>query len=302
MNELQIMVQSMDIEKILQGAGSNKFFNDHLKSFDLATCEALAVSQAIGIQMAEPHIGYATNIFTRLCTHSISLMRAVPRSRWVRADFDDWDFGCAAGHCRSIIEGTLLFQYLIETPSSRLEWSAKLNVMHLNDCARRIKLMSNVDAHDDVAGLSVKAEELRGRLRLNEWFLKLEGATQKRCLAGDNVMIPARDEMLVKAGWEKKSFYVIWDILSQYAHVLPISFYRMEPGGRGTGIENDADKCYLALALQLSADAMTAATDLLVEAFPDTGKVRKGIQSKFSPGPRSNRPTDNLKGKRKNAK
>lgn len=292
----------MDIDEILHGASSNEFYNANLKSFDFAACEAITVSQATSHQIAEPHIAYATHIFTRLCAHSTSIMRAVPRSRWVRADFDDWDFGCAAGHCRSIIEGSLLFRYLIEAPSSPMEWSAKLNVMHLNDCARRIKLMTNADAHDDVAGLCIQAEELRGRLRSNEWFANLEGATQRRCLAGDNLMIPARDEMLAKAGWDKKHFNFMWDILSQYAHALPISFYRMEPRGRGAGMENDADKCYLAVALQLSAEAMTDATDLLVEVFPHAAEVRKGIHSKFSPGPRSNRPIPHSKHKEKSKK
>lgn len=292
----------MQIEEILEGATPNEFYNVNVKLFDVAACEALAVGQAMGQQMAEAHIGYATHIFTRLCAHSTSIMRAVPRSRWVRADFDDWDFGCVAGHCRSIIEGFLLFRYLIETPISPIQWSAKINVMHLNECTRRIKLMTNVDALEDIAGLSIQAEELRERLRKNEWFTKLDAGTQKRCLAGDNLMVPSRDEMLIKVGWDKKHFYFIWDFLSQYAHVLPISFYRMEQGGRGTGLENDVDKCYIAVALQLSTDAIRNATDLIVAAFPYTAGARRGIQSKFSPGPRSNRPPGNAKGNKKGRK
>ena len=273
-----------------EGITYDNYYNSSLSNLDAATCEAVAVGQAIGRQMAKPHIGYSTQIFTRLCGHAMSLMRAVPRTRWVRADFEDWDFGCAAGHSRAIIEGFLLFLYIIEEPSCAQEWSSKLNVMHLNDCCRRIKLLTNSNAMEVVEGLTEQAEELRGRLRGNEWFLSLNASVQKRCLAGDNLMIANRDEMLEKAAWDKKDFYANWDLLSQYAHVLPISFYRMEPNGRGTGIENDTDKAYIALTMQLSAETLEKATDLLVEAFPYTAAVRKGIQSKFSPGPRSNRP------------
>lgn len=57
---------------------------------------------------------------------------------------------------------------------------------------------------EDVEGLTEQAEELRGRLRGNEWFLSLNASVQKRCLAGDNLMIANRDEMLEKAAWDKR--------------------------------------------------------------------------------------------------
>lgn len=56
----------------------NKQYNDSLKKFDLATCEAVAVSQSIGVQMAEPHLGHSTYVFARLCNHAIAIISAVP--------------------------------------------------------------------------------------------------------------------------------------------------------------------------------------------------------------------------------
>jgi hypothetical protein len=268
----------------------NKQYNDSLKKFDLATCEAVAVSQSIGVQMAEPHLGHSTYVFARLCNHAIAIISAVPRSRWVRADFEQWDFGVAAGHSRAIIEGYLLFLYIVEEPESREEWSVRINVMYLNDCMRRVKMLSNIGADEGVGGLQQQAEELRERLNSNPWFQTLPQQVKKRCLSGDNLMIPTRDEMLVRAGWEKKTFYAYWDLLSQYAHVLPISFFRMEPNGRGTGLENDTDKGYLSTMLDLCADTLEKATDLMTAAFPDTAAARQGLKSKFDPGPRSNRP------------
>ncbi|CAI8867105.1 hypothetical protein [Pseudomonas chlororaphis] len=268
----------------------NQLYNASLMKFDHATCEAVAVSQSIGTQMAEAHIGHSTYIFARLCNHAISMISGVPRSRWVRADFEQWDFGSAAGHSRAILEGYLLFIYIVETPSSQEEWSTKINVMFLNDCVRRIKMMTNIGAAADFDGMEQQAEELRGRLNSNPWFQALSSQVKKRCLSGDNLMIPSRDEMLARAGWDKETFYAYWDLLSQYAHVLPISFFRMEPNGRGTGLENDTDKGYLATMLDMCADTLVSATDLMTEAFPDTATARQGLKSKFDPGPRSNRP------------
>ncbi|EPJ2807939.1 hypothetical protein ACTHGN_000946 [Pseudomonas putida] len=258
--------------------------------FDAASCEAMAVSQSIGVQMADAHLGHATYVFLRLCNHAVPILCSVPKSRWVRADFEHWDFGAVAGHCRAILEGYLLLIYIIEKPASPEQWSAKINVMFLNDCTRRIKMMRNVGATDDVQGLEVQAEELRGRLTGNPWFMQLPEQVKKRCLSGDNLMIPARDEMLERAGWEKDHFYAMWDLLSQYAHALPISFFRMEPNGRGSGLENDTDKAYNASMLDWCAETLEKATKLMVDAFPETGGACNGVKSKFSSGPRSNRP------------
>ena len=265
-------------------------YNEALLAFDIATCEAVTVSQSIGVRMAKPHLGHSTFIFVRLCNHAISMICAAPRSRWIRADFTNWDFAGVAGHSRAILEGFLLLLYVVETPGSREEWSTKINVMYLNDCSRRIKMMGNIGSLDALKGLQDQAEELRGRLNTNSWFAALPAQTQKRCLTGEILMIPTRDEMLERAGWEKNSFYAMWDLLSQYAHALPISFFRMQQDGRGTGVENDTDKAYIARMMEWCAITLTTATDLMVEAFPHTSKVRKGLESKFTAGPRSNCP------------
>lgn len=272
----------------LQEKPLDEFYNDALKAFDVAACEAIAVSQSIGVREIEAYKGHSTYVFARLCSHARSMICAAPRSRWVRADFSHWDFGGVAGHGRAIIEGYLLLIYLIEEPASQIEWSAKINVVFLNDCTRRIRVLTNAGV-EDVRKLESDAEELRGRLLSNSWFTELPVQSQKRCLSGDNLTIPSRDELLQKAGWEKNSFYAIWDLLSQYAHVLPMSFIRMQANGRGTGVENDTDKGYTAQLLTWCTETLTSATDLLVEAFPDTAASRRGIKSKFNPGPRSNR-------------
>lgn len=72
------------------------------------------------------------------------MIRAAPLTRWVRAEFDDWRFGAVAGHARSLVDGFLLFDYLIEPPQSEAELKTRVNVMHLNDCTRRIELHTNL--------------------------------------------------------------------------------------------------------------------------------------------------------------
>lgn len=264
-------------------------YDKAMEAFDAALCEALAVGQASSGRYATPHHGYATHIFTCLCTQAVSMIRAAPRSRWVTAEFEHWSFNCVAGQFRAIMEGEILFTYIIETPTSPEQWSAKLNVMHLNDCTRRIKLFKNILGQEEsVAGFETAAEELRDRLRSNAYFTALPANTQKRCLSGEFLMISSRDEMLESMGKDRSAFNVMFDLLSQHTHILPLSFYRIEPEGRGTGMENEADRNYIGVGLAMCAEILKSATDKIVEAFPDVAPVRQGKQSKFSPGPKEN--------------
>src|ERR1700748_3799412 len=89
-----------------------------LELFDEATSEALAVGQAIPGRAVDSHIGYGTYIFAQMCNRAVSIMRAVPHSRWVQSDFYDWTFSSIAGHARAILEALLFFSYLMSTPES----------------------------------------------------------------------------------------------------------------------------------------------------------------------------------------
>ena len=135
-----------------------------LAKLDIATCEAMAVSQAINVEGSELHLGFSVQVFKKLCSHSVALICAVPQSRWVKSDFENWDFACAAGQCRAVIEGFLLFLYLTEPPSCNAEWTAKLLVLYLNDFTRRAKMMSKVGATEAAEDWTRQAEELRERL------------------------------------------------------------------------------------------------------------------------------------------
>ncbi|WP_429554566.1 hypothetical protein [Paraburkholderia sp. MM5477-R1] len=265
-------------------------YEQAIAEFDLAICEAIAVSQASSWRQATMNVGYASYVFTRMCGAGVSFIRAAPKSRWVRADFDDWQLGAVAGHARSLLDGFLLFNYLIEPAKSEAEMGARINVMHLNDCTRRIELHTNQGLTQHLEGFGKQREELRQRLEQNEYFKSLPAGVQKNCLNGRFLMIDTRDEMLAKVGFQKGQFDALYDLWSQHVHVLPLSFYRMEPNGRGTGVENEADRGYIAQALRIGAALLTQATDKMVEQFPETASVRKGTKSKFRPGPSENLP------------
>ena len=159
-----------------------------LRNFDIAVCEAIAVSQGAANRMESAFIGYSTHLFTRLCSHSRALIEACPNNRWVKRYSHSWDLAFTAPHSRAIMEGYLLFFYISETPKSEDEWLAKLNIMHLNDCARRKRLFSNYKLSSEEAKHSEYEAQIKERLNGNPFFQGLDSTTKKQALNGKILM------------------------------------------------------------------------------------------------------------------
>ncbi|RST87165.1 hypothetical protein EJC49_06895 [Aquibium carbonis] len=265
-------------------------YRELLRDFDAAVCEALAVGQASSGRFEAAYVGYTTLIFARLCAFSQCFVRAAPRSRWTKSDAENWDFCAVAGYARAIVEGALLFTYISRNPTTPDEWSCRLLVMHLNDCTRRVRLFETTGDTKQHADFLTEAEDLRRRLKQNSWFGTLSDRRQKDLLAGQTLTISSKDQQIEAAGMDKSEFDTIWQLFSQHVHIQPLSFYRMEPNGRGTGMLNDTDLAYIGLALKKCTEIMSVCTDRMVELFPDVAPVRQGKASKFAPGPRANLP------------
>lgn len=263
----------------------DKYFSA-VRKIDIATCEACAVSQGIGVREAEAFKSWSTYVFSRLCQHSHALIAALPISRWSKREYQNWDLSHIAPHVRAILEGEVFFLYISNTPASNEEFSAKINTLHLNDCVKRIEFMKSFEDHESVAGFEKQKEEITQRFENNDFFNALSSSVKKKILSGKSTMIYNRDDILRENGIDVSQFKVNFDFLSHYTHILPMSFYRMESNGRGTGSLNEADFNYICLYVDIAAEAIVHCTDRLIELFPDAARHRKGLKSKFSFGPK----------------
>jgi len=259
-----------------------------LNYFDEAVCEALAVGQAQAGRMADPCVGYGTYLFARMCSHGMAGIRAVPLSRWVNSDHQNWGFNILACHARALLEGNLYFHYFMSPANDALdEGRARVSLLQLKDCCSRLKLM-----REDVeqrAWFEQQRDQLIARLRSIPFYQRLPQPVQAQCEAGKKTWFLDRTQLVALVGMDKVSFDIIWDLWSQHSHIHPVSFMRMEPNARGSGLECDPDRRYLAVAMLICGGILAAATTKIEEVFPDVAHVRKGIGSKFSPGPKSNR-------------
>ncbi len=258
-----------------------------LECLDTAVCEANAVGQAQAGRMAEPCVGYGTYLFARMCSHGIAAVRAAPLSRWVQSDHQEWGFNVLACHARALLEGNLYFHYFMSPTNEALEEGrARITLLQLNDCCSRLKMLG----WDPVQRQSFEQQrdELIARSKSIAYFQQLPKPIQAQCLGGKKARFMDRAQLVKLVGMDKVGFDILWDLWSQHSHIHPMSFYRMEPNGRGTGTECDPDRVYLAVAMIICAGFLEAATDKLIEVFPDVAGERKGLDSKFSPGPKRN--------------
>lgn len=269
-----------------------KSYQEILRQFDCAVCESMAIGQEHAGRLAAPSISYATRIFSRMCSHAVSAIRAVPLSRWAKSDFQNWDFGCISGHARAIMDGFLLFSYLVKEATTEEETQTRLNVMNLNDCIRRKEFFRDLDQisfQDQLSSFELTISDLSEMLKANSFFQSLPQSVQKQCLNGKFLTIENKEQLIEDCGFSLDHFNALYDLCSQSIHCLPLSFFRIEPNGRGTGVFNEVDLGYIGLALQICTQLIEISTENLIYIFPDIGHVRKGIHSKFEPGPRENR-------------
>ena len=279
------MVDDSRVRDPAKGQSNAKDYQKHLQHLDAAICEAIAVSQACAGRQETPTVGYSTHVFVRICAHAQAMMCAAPKSRWVKREFDIWDVSTVASHARSILEGYLLFRYLADAPDNLNTQRAYVEVMHLYDCIKRIKILPHILPDEEIASFHEQAKEIATRLEGNTYFSSLDPKLKKELLAGKRMMITPQKDLIANLEIDQAEFDFFWNYLSQYTHVLSFSFHRMEPNGRGTGLENDFDRAALCMVMEFCSGLLIAAVDRLVEQFPDAANTRKGSDSKFFPGP-----------------
>ena len=270
-----------------EGFSSRDQYSKSLAKFDAALCEGCAVSQATSGKVVRPSLAYATHVFARILAHGRNLIRSVPGSRWCSSDYDDWDFGANAGNFRSIMEAGLLFHYLCDADPDPDNQRAVVQLIHLYDLTKRATIIYDGEMDDEIAAVRTQIIE---RLKGTRGFMALPPDVQNNALKGKRLMLESRENIMTRIGWDKSLFRFFWNLTSQYTHVYSLAVYRIEPNGRGTGIENDFDRKFLAFGLDTCAEVLKGITDALCRHFSNVKAVRNGSYSKFSPGPSRNLP------------
>lgn len=254
---------------------SDQYYSDFLRSFDKAVAEAIRVSQAAAGRKAEPRAWWASVLFTRLCTFSVSLLSLVPGSRFAPKHFEHFDCASALSLCRNIVDAYFVFFYLCIDAVSVDEWKYRLTLLQLHDCVTRMTMFREFDPADDsLDGFELQATELRNELATLAPFRALPEKQQRHRLKGDTAIYLSQNELLERMEVERGNFRGLYRFLSAHVHTLPLGFYRMAERNQGRGIESDTEKGYIGLALEVAEATLRRATAEMLTVFPDIGKAR----------------------------
>jgi len=222
---------------------------------------------------------YASVLFTALISRGLSLVNLIPHSPWSQKLIEHWDYASAMGICRTMMELRFAFYYLCVDECPRIEWECRWNIFNLHDCEARRKMFEVLDTSpEQKASFEVQADELRDRLRSNDYFLSLPEAKKRKYLRGQTAYLFALEDIGEKAGVDKQTFRWLYAFFSNHVHGLPMSFYRMglDGGDRGRGLPTPVEERYTSLCLSTAASLLTHTRDEILMLFK--GLERTDIQ------------------------
>ena len=247
----------------------DRFYAAQLNTFTSATGTAIVSSHAAAGFDAGARRYWATVLFIKLCSTSVSILWLCPGSQ-LNNDGDHWDFASVATLTRNLFECALQFFYFCIDPISEEEWNARLKVMQLHDCTERSRMFQAYDPNDpQLTGFAKQADELRNILQKNNYFQGLPEKLQKILLKGERSSILTQDEILTRMGQSTSTIRGYYRFLSSQSHPFPLGFYRTGENNRGRGDENRVDKGYIAHALEFCTDTLRRCIDDFQKTFAD---------------------------------
>ena len=244
-----------------------------LDMLDNVVRDCIVVSQKYqGVRVPSTKHFYASVLFTALISRGVSLAILAPHSPWSKKSIEHWDYASAAIIVRSMMEIRAAFHYLCVDVCSDEEWQCRWNLLNLHDCTSRVRLFSESSDQDaeQLDGFSTQADELRERLRRNEHFTKLPH--QKRLLNGQKAYIYPIEDILEKAGLEKRTYRYLNILFSSAVHGLPMSYYRMGDQERGRGLPSPVERGYTSICHSLAGTLLVSTRDdfeAVFETLPD---------------------------------
>jgi hypothetical protein len=247
----------------------NEFYAAQLNALTSATERAITSSHAATGVDAGSRRYWASVIFIKLCTTSVSILWLCPESR-LNQDGTHWDYASIATLTRNLLECALQFFYFCIEPIGDEEWNVRLRVMQLHDCTERSRMFQAYDSnYPQLAGFAQQADELRDILQTNTFFRSLRAKLQKTLLKGERSGILTQDEILARMGRASTTIRGYYRFLSSQSHPFPLGFYRTGEHNRGRGEENRVDKGYIAHALGFCTDTLKRSTDDFQKTFAD---------------------------------
>jgi len=195
---------------------------------------------------------------------AVAINRLLPVEGKLTTINHSWDFGSIATLTRTFIETFHSFYYIGIDLIDDNEWKLRLKVFHLHDCSHRKELFKLMgESKDNLIEFEEMENQLLADIQTNPKFFELSKDVRSRILKKQTAFILSRREMEKRIDNEDTSISWIYKFLSVQTHSFPMSFYRTEPDGRGSGVENEADKEYIKLCLSWVTEYLKKGNDYI---------------------------------------
>lgn len=149
------------------------YYNKEIADFTEAVEQAINASLLASSHDAGLKRYWASVLFTRLCTSSVSILLLCPRSK-IDPNGKFWDCSAVSSLTRNLYECVIFFFYIGIENVSDDEWKARLRVMQLHDCMERCRMFEAFDANDpQLPEFQKQADGLRSDLNKNAYFSSL---------------------------------------------------------------------------------------------------------------------------------
>lgn len=205
-----------------------------------------------------PHF-YASLLFTKLCTGSVSIKQLSPAPSLIGQN-SHWDFGSVASLTRSIIECYLVFYYMCVDECSSEEWDARWHLMNVHDHTSRIKMFQAMGEDYESTDLAKETLlEVISNLKSNHWFQSKSEKQQTHFLKGNTALFKSQDEIVLASGGDIPTFRYKYRFLSNNTHSFPMGFYRMADHDRGRGVESEIEVQYTGICLEWTGEYLSKA-------------------------------------------
>lgn len=238
------------------------------KEFSESISECIVSSRKfMGIPSKTSAHFYASLLFTKLCTASISIKTISPAPELIGKN-SHWDSASVATLTRSLIECYLVFFYLCIEKCTSEEWEARWRLMNLHDHMSRTKMFEAMgeDVESNEVAKTVKAEALAA-LKSSVYFSNLEEKQQKHFLKGNTAFFKSQDEIVSASGGSVSEFRYIYRYLSNNTHSFPMGFYRMAENMKGRGVESESEVGNTGLCILWATQYLKKANGEFCELF-----------------------------------
>lgn len=212
-----------------------------------------------GIPAPEGLHFYASVLFVRMVTISMSILRLANGNSYGTYAIEHWDYASTASLTRNLIDCLNTFLYLCEKDLLEEEWECRWNIFNLHDAITRKKIFNHRGSAQEASDAEALAEEIKTKLNTNKHFTSLEEKLQKHYLKGADPFLLSKEEIVKRGGGDTQDFLGLYKFLSVQAHSYPMNFYKMGDQERGRGVHSEVEEDYTGMCLDLTTSILEAA-------------------------------------------